>query len=269
MTAFDRQERAQWRGRTATYSRTFAPLCARPAAALLDDAAVTAGTRVLDVGTGTGTVAARALDRGAVVTAVDADPGMAAAARESAPDAAVRVGALPALPFATGAFDAVVANFVLNHVGEPAAAVAELVRLTRPGGRIAVTIWPYPQPELQSLLGRAVRTVGAQPVALPRLAAEHDFPRTVAGLSGLLSAAGLTQVTGRQLDWRHRTTVADWWAGFDGGIGAASVLLAAQPPATREKIRAELARLAEPYRTRDGDCVIPTAALLAAGTVPA
>ncbi|MEV0841569.1 class I SAM-dependent methyltransferase [Actinocatenispora sera] len=268
MTAFDSYERAQWRGGADTFARTFAPLCAYPADALLDAAGVTAGSRTLDVGTGTGTVAALALARGAVVTAVDADSGMAAAARSAAPGAAVRVGALPALPFATGAFDAVVANFVLNHVGVPAAAVAELARLTRPGGRIAVTIWPYPPPRLQSLLGEAVRAVGAAPVALPRLAAEHDFARTVAGLSGLLAAGGLTEVTGRQLDWRHRTTVADWWAGAEGGIGAASVLLAAQPAATRDRIRAELDRLAEPYRGTDGVCAIPTAALLATGTVP-
>jgi SAM-dependent methyltransferase len=269
MTAFDRHERAQWRGGTATFARAFAPLCAYPAGALLDATAVTVGTRTLDVGTGTGTVAAAALGRGALVTAVDADPGMAAAARSAAPGAAVRVGALPALPFATGAVDAVVANFVLNHVGVPAAAVAELARLTRPGGRIAVTIWPYPPPRLQSLLGEAARAVGAQPVAVPRLAAEHDFARTVAGLSGLLSAAGLTEVTGRRLDWLHRTTVADWWAGAEGGIGTASVLLTAQPAATRGRIRAELDRLAEPYRTADGACAVPTAALLAAGTVPA
>ncbi|WP_344319048.1 class I SAM-dependent methyltransferase, partial [Actinocatenispora thailandica] len=205
----------------------------------------------------------------AAVTAVDAAPGMAAAARRSVPAAAVGVGALPALPFRTGTFDAVLANFVLNHVGVPAAAVTELARLTRPGGRVAVTIWPYPQPPLQALLGKAVQAVGVQPVELPRLAAEHDFPRTVAGLTGLLSVAGLTGVTVRRLDWRHRTTVADWWAGLDGGIGAASVLLAGQPAATRDRIRAALERLAEPYRSPAGDCAIPTAALLAAGTVPA
>lgn len=265
-TAFDAHERAQWRGRTDTYARAFAPLCAHPAAELLDAAGVTGGVRLLDAGTGTGTVAALATARGARVAAVDAEPGMAVRARHTAPAAGVAVGALPALPYRDGVFDAVVGNFVLNHVGTPAAAVAELRRVTRSGGRVAVTIWPYPQSELHGLFGRAARDADAVPVSLPRLAAEHDFPRTGAGLAGLLRAAGLAGVRARTVTWRHRTTLADWWAGAAGGIGGAGALLAAQPPAVRDRIRAALAALAEPYRRPDGGYEIPTAALLAAGT---
>ncbi len=52
--------------------------------------------------------------------------------------------ALPELPMTDGAFDAVAANFVINHVGRPSDSVAELARVTRSGGLIAMTVWPAP-----------------------------------------------------------------------------------------------------------------------------
>ncbi|MEV4766482.1 methyltransferase domain-containing protein [Micromonospora chokoriensis] len=58
----------------------------------------------------------------------------------------VPLAALPRLPFTSGSFDAAVANFVINHVGDPRAAVDELRRVVRPAGWIAVTIWPDPPP---------------------------------------------------------------------------------------------------------------------------
>lgn len=189
-TSFDDHERARWAGRAAAYERTFARLCAYPAEALLDAAGAGAGMRVLDVGTGTGTVAALAAGRGATVVAVDAEPSMLARARRSVPDARLVRAALPHLPVTTGAVDAAVANFVLNHVGDPAAAVAGLRRAVRPGGRIAVTVWPSPQPPLQRLWGEVFAEVDGG--ELPRVAAERDFPRTEEGLTGLLAGRGWT-----------------------------------------------------------------------------
>ncbi|MCM0674286.1 SAM-dependent methyltransferase, partial [Micromonospora phytophila] len=63
-TAFDAHERRRWAGRASAYARSFARLCAHPTAALLDAAQVRAGARVLDAGTGPGTVAALASQRG-------------------------------------------------------------------------------------------------------------------------------------------------------------------------------------------------------------
>ncbi|MEU8265084.1 class I SAM-dependent methyltransferase [Micromonospora sp. NPDC048999] len=190
---FDRHERSRWAGRAEAYERSFGRLCAYPVEALLDAAAVRTGRRVLDVGTGPGTVAAAALARGAEVVAVDAEPSMLDAARRNAPGAQVRQAVLPRLPFPADGFDAVVANFVLNHVGDPAASLAELHRMVQPGGRVAITVWPAPQPPLQRLWGEAVATAGvATPANLPRLAPDRDFPRTEAGLAGLLATAGLT-----------------------------------------------------------------------------
>ncbi|MGW5670974.1 SAM-dependent methyltransferase, partial [Micromonospora sp. NPDC003776] len=77
---YDAHERSRWAGRAEAYQRSFGRLCAYPAEALLDAAAVRAGRRVIDVGTGPGTVAAAALARGAAVLAVDAEPSMLDAA---------------------------------------------------------------------------------------------------------------------------------------------------------------------------------------------
>jgi ubiquinone/menaquinone biosynthesis C-methylase UbiE len=132
-TTFDEHERMQWAGKAAAYRDSFAALCAYPAGALLDAAAVGEDVRVLDVGTGTGTVAALACARAARTTAVDAEPSMLEIARRRAPGAETRHAVLPHLPFPDAFFDAVVANFVLNHVGDPEAAVREMRRVVCPG----------------------------------------------------------------------------------------------------------------------------------------
>ena len=126
--AFDAFERSGWAGRSEAYESGFARLTAHTVGPLLDAAGVTSGTEVLDVGTGPGVVAAAALARGAVVTAVDASPEMAALATAACPGADVRIAVLPELPFADGSFDAVVGNFVINHLGDAASGLAELQR---------------------------------------------------------------------------------------------------------------------------------------------
>nr|BFE75541.1 hypothetical protein GCM10020092_088420 [Actinoplanes digitatis] len=156
--------------RAAAYQGSFAPLCGAVADQLLDLARVTGGKRMLDVGTGPGTLAAAAAGLGALVTAVDAEPSMVEAARLAVPGADVRPAVLPDLPFAAGSFEAVTANFVLNHVGDPAAAARELVRVTAPGGHVAASIWPFPQPPLQAFWGEVVADSGVTlPAGPPRL----------------------------------------------------------------------------------------------------
>lgn len=150
MTDFDAAERQIWAGRAEAFRDSFAKLCAHTAPALLDAAGAGPGARLLDVGTGSGTVAAAACARGARVSAVDAEPGMVALAQRAAPEAEVSMAVLPDLPFAPGAFDAVVANFVINHVGRPADAVAALRTVTRPGSWYCPTThcWRRPRDSL-------------------------------------------------------------------------------------------------------------------------
>ncbi|NEB74021.1 class I SAM-dependent methyltransferase, partial [Streptomyces sp. SID14478] len=149
-----------WAGRAAAFRRSAERLCAHPVPDLLDAAQVAEGVRHLDVGCGTGTVAEAARARGAQVTAVDAEPDMVEATRARVPEARTERAVLPHLPYPDGEFDCVTANFVLNHVGDPIAALTELRRVLRPGGRVAVTLWRNPNAAGQSLLGRAVEAAG-------------------------------------------------------------------------------------------------------------
>jgi SAM-dependent methyltransferase len=264
VTSFDHHERSRWTGRAAAYHRSFAALCAYPAEALLDAAGVKAGHQVLDAGTGPGTVAALACTRGAAVMAVDAEPDMLTLARLHAPDADVRQATLPQLPFAAGSFDAAVANFVINHVGDPAAAIAELRRVVRPGGRVAVTIWPFPPPPLQRLWGEIFEASGVErPTTTPRLDADKDFPRTPDGLADLLTRAGLTDTRCDTLTWIHRTDPEDWWSGTANGVGATGMLMEQQPPDMITRIRQEYERLTAAHLDDAGLLALPTTALLA------
>ena len=255
----------KWTGRAAAFADSYAHLCAYTAPALLAAAGLAPGVRLLDVGTGTGTVAALAVAGGATVTAVDAEPGMVELARAVVPD--VLHAGLPDLPLPDDAFDAVVANFVVNHVTDPARAVAELVRLTAPGGRVAVTVWPHPSPPLQQLWNDVMAAVGLTPapsIIPPAL----NFARTAEGVTGLLTGAGLRDVTCETISWTHRTHVDTWWIGPANGMGALGEALTGQDPATVAAARSAYERLAAAFLGDDGTLALPTAALLASGSAP-
>jgi ubiquinone/menaquinone biosynthesis C-methylase UbiE len=108
---------------------------------------VTPGERVLDVGCGSGAVTrvlARRVAPGGAAVGVDASPALLAVARELAAEAGLsalielREGDCRALPFPDASFDATVAATVLVHVPNAEQALAEMVRVTRAGGRIGV-----------------------------------------------------------------------------------------------------------------------------------
>lgn len=102
-----------------------------------------AGTEtVADIGCGNGIYLAGLARRGHAgrVLGVDLSPGMLAAAKAAAPRAGLTVGDAAALPLADGVADVTLAPHMLYHVPEPRAAVAELRRVTRPGGQLLVVL---------------------------------------------------------------------------------------------------------------------------------
>lgn len=130
----------------------FAPLEAGtiPAAArLVQHAAIKPGMHVLDVGCGTGVVAITAARLGTRTSAIDLTPQLLERARENARISEVEVDFLEAdaedLPFADGQFDAVLSQFAHIFAPRPEVAIAEMLRVLKPGGTIAFTTWP---PEL-------------------------------------------------------------------------------------------------------------------------
>ena len=110
---------------------------------VLDRAEVAAGQDVLDVGCGTGRLATAAAQRvgpSGAVTGLDRNDGMLAVARRSG-GVAWRQGDAHDLPFPDASFDRVTCAFVLMFLDDPAVALAETVRVLRPGGRLVVATW--------------------------------------------------------------------------------------------------------------------------------
>jgi len=192
---------------------------------------------------------------------------MLSLARASAPQATLRLGAVPTLPFEPNTFDAVVANFVVNHVGDPRAAVADLKRVCMPGGVVGVTIWPTSQSAINALWADVVSASGAVTSPPQRLSADMDFDRTAQGLAKLLKQAGLVRVEATTVSWEFRIDADDLWAGPAGGVGGIGTIVLNQAPAIRSVMRREYERLVAPM-IRSGQVVLPATALLATGQAP-
>ncbi|HEX6228741.1 MAG TPA: class I SAM-dependent methyltransferase [Solirubrobacterales bacterium] len=111
---------------------------AAEARAVLGLAGVRRGERALDAGCGTGIYTRRLVEQGAEVTGVDIDPEMLAAARVKVPSATLVEADVTHLPFADGSFDLSLAVTLLCFVEDAELAAAELVRVTRPGGRVVL-----------------------------------------------------------------------------------------------------------------------------------
>jgi SAM-dependent methyltransferase len=206
---------------------------------LLDDLDPLPGERVLDLGCGTGELAAEIAGRGASVVAVDADEAMVAAARSTAPTARVLHGDAQHLPV-DGPFDAVFSNAVLHWVPDPMAARHEVRRVLRAGGRFVAE---------QGGAGN-VRTVLA---ALDAACARHglaapargwDFP-TPAQEAARLESAGFVV---RRLALFDRPTALP--PGADGASGWLRMfgphLLAQLPPEAVQPVLADVDAIAAP-----------------------
>lgn len=102
------------------------------------------GETVLDLAAGTGTSSAPFADAGARVVACDFSLGMLAAGRARRPDLAFVAGDALRLPFADASFDAVTVSFGLRNVADTQGALAELRRVTRPGGRLVICEFSTP-----------------------------------------------------------------------------------------------------------------------------
>ena len=102
------------------------------------------GERILDVAAGTGTSSASLARTGAAVVAVDLSPGMIAEGRRRHPRLEFVEANAEKLPFGDDEFDAVTISFGLRNVENPKAALAEMYRVLKPGGRLVVCEFSRP-----------------------------------------------------------------------------------------------------------------------------
>ena len=233
---------------------------------LLDAVGAGPGLSLLDVATGPGYVAERAVARGSEVVGLDLADAMLDYARDRVPGAEFVHGDATALPFDDSSFDAVAASFVLLHLGRPERAASEAARVLKPGGAAAFTVWDVPaRGRWLGILLDALADVGAEsiPPGPPffRFADEVELVR-------LLSDAGLADAAVETIDFPLRIQSADeLWFGLVEGTVRVRSLVQAQTAGTQESIRARFEELLEEHREGDG-FEVPVAVKLGSGRKP-
>jgi SAM-dependent methyltransferase len=264
---FDRFERAGWAQRAAAYEGGFSALTARLIDPLLDAARVGPGMSVLDVGAGPGHVAAAAAVRGADVAAVDASPDMVALARKLHPELDARVGVLPGLPFPSGQFGAVVGNFVINHLGDPAAGVADLRRVLAGGGWLALSCWERAPMRATAVFDEAVAEAGvAVPQGLPASSMFlADAQDRASGFRDLLAAAGLARPSVTRVEWEHLVDPDAWWTQVVHGVPLTGAVISRLDEASRAAVKKVYDARVARYATGDGLVALPAVALIGTG----
>ena len=166
------------------------------------------GERVLDLAAGTGTSSQPFADRGARVVPCDFSLGMLRVGKRAKPGLSFTAGDGTRLPFADDTFDAVTISFGLRNIVDPAAGLAEMRRVTRPGGRLVVCEFSHPTNAafrtvyleyLMRALPALARAVSSSPDAYVYLAESIRAWPDQRGLADLLAAAGWQRPEWRDL----------------------------------------------------------------------
>jgi demethylmenaquinone methyltransferase/2-methoxy-6-polyprenyl-1,4-benzoquinol methylase len=172
------------------------------------------GDRVLDLAAGTGTSSQPFASAGAIVVPCDFSLGMLEVGKQHRPDLPFTAGDGTRLPFADATFDAVTISFGLRNIVDPAAGLREMLRVTRPGGRLVVCEFSHPTAKvlrtayleyLMRALPTVARAVSSSPDAYVYLAESIRAWPDQRGLADLVTAAG----------WRSAQ-----WRDLSGGIVA-------------------------------------------------
>jgi SAM-dependent methyltransferase len=220
----------------AAYGRFMGRYSEPLAVRFADWAGVRQGERVLDVGCGPGALTAVLAERlGAeAVTAVDPSPSFRRAVRERLPALDVRAASAEELPFPDGTFDHALAQLVVHFMSDPVAGLAEMRRVTRPGGTVATCVW-----DLAGERG-PVSTVWRAALELDGSAAtEANLPGArERDLVDISRAAGLVDVQQAELavTVRH-PSFEEWWEPYTLGVGPAGAYVAGLGEGPRARLR--------------------------------
>lgn len=176
--------------------------------AVVDAVAPRPGERVLDLAAGTGTSSEPFRAAGAYVVPCDFSLGMLEVGKARQRGLAFTAGDALRLPFPTATFDAVTISFGLRNVEDPAEALTEMARVTRPGGRLVVCEFSHPTwapwrtvyvEYLMRALPPVARVVSSNPDAYVYLAESIRAWPDQAGLARVIGEAGWTRTAWRNL----------------------------------------------------------------------
>jgi len=266
--AFHALEHAGWESAARGYDGTFGSLTRQAIGPLLDAVQTRPGSRLLDVASGPGYVAAAAAERGARVAAVDFSAEMVKLARSQSPGIEFQMGDAEKLSFPDAAFDAVVMNFGMLHLAQPDRAVAEALRVLRPGGRYAFTVWARAEDALGfAIVLDAIRKHGNPDVPVPPGPAFFRFSEA-SECETVLKIAGFRGVDVRQITqvWRF-SDPATLFEAFLNGTVRTRALLHVQSPQALAAIRDAIDAAAAGFQDH-GTVQIPMPAVLASAEKP-
>jgi SAM-dependent methyltransferase len=211
--------------------------------AVLDAAQVGQGTRLLDVGCGSGLTLQLAHERGAIPAGLDISPGLLGVARERLPDADLREGDMEFLPFADAAFDAVTGVNAFQFAGDPKKALREAARVTRPGGRVVASLFAAPERSQGTIAHEAMSAL-----IPPEHAADHaPYALSAPGhLEEALAEAGLKLEDSGEVVCRwHYQMMDDAVKALLCSAGGVRASEAKGQDAVREVLRSALARFTD------------------------
>ena len=248
------------RSAAEVYDTFFVPaLFAEWAPRVADAAKLAPGQTVLDVACGTGVFAREALPRmlpGGAVIGLDCNPDMLAVARRRASDIDWRQGQAEALPFADHSFDVVASQFGLMFFEDRRAALEQMWRVLRPGGRLVIMVWDA----LERTPGYASMTALLQRLFGERIASELRAPFALgdpAQLRALFADAGIAEIDLNTFVGSARfPSIEDWVHTDVKGWTLADRIDEAQYELLRSAAETELAC----YRQADGQVVFDSPA---------
>ena len=244
--------------------------------AMLELVAPEAGERVLELACGPGglglAAAERVGDRGAVVVSdVAVEMSRIAADRASARGLAnvrARVLDLEDIDEPADRYDVVLCREGLMFATDPERAVAEIRRVLRPGGRLAVAVWgPRERNPWLGLVFDAVSAQLGRPVPPPGIPGPFSLADADA-LAALFQRCELADTTIREFPVPLRAASFDeWWTRTSALAGPLAAILATLPPHDRDAIVARLREAVDPYLTPNG-LEFPGASILLAARRP-
>lgn len=212
--------------------------------AVLDATRVGDGTRVLDVGCGSGLTLLMAAERGAIPAGIDVTEALLAIARRRLPQADLRVADMESLPHPDGSFDVVLGVNSFQFAGDPARALREAARVCGRGGRVAASLFAAPERSESTAVHHALAALSP-----PEQEGDHaPYALSEPGnLEAAMEAAGLrVEANGEvPLPWGY-AGMDDAVRGLMSSAGAARAMRSAGPERVREVLIDAMRRFEDP-----------------------
>lgn len=227
-----------WERSVEQYHASFSKLTTQTTDAILSALAVGSDTKLLDVASGPGYIARRALALGASAIAVDFSDSMVEKAKAIFPQLDIRKGDAENLDFDDGSCNAVAMNFGLLHLGAPEEALSECARVLVPAGRFAFTVWATPNEAVGfGIVLKAVEQYGEPNISIPKGPPFFKYSDPELSKAALLEA-GFHDIAAQKLPlvW-ELSSPGEFFDAYYLGTPRTGGLLRAQSPAYLAAVR--------------------------------